>query len=188
MGSGRSSFEKQAYSSELLWPLLFVDQTMFCPLRLKCVHIPTQYRIILPLKFASYNIHRCIGLDRRRKPERVLDVLNEIDADIIALQEADFRFGKRDAVISTLLLSQRTDYQPLKLDVQHDSMGWHGNAILVRKSAVIAHNDMLHIPSLEPRGAVMAQFADAGVISMCSGCTWIYLACGEASKLLRLSH
>ena len=48
-----------------------------------------------PLKVASYNIHKGIGLDRRRNPERVLEVLREIDADVIALQEADRRFGTR---------------------------------------------------------------------------------------------
>ena len=109
------------------------------------------------IKFLSYNIHKGVGLDRRRNAERILDVLNEADADIIALQEADKRFGKRDAVIAPFLLSQKTDYQVVPLDVQHDSIGWHGNTIFVRKSAKILHHDILHIPSLEPRGAVMAR-------------------------------
>src|SRR3546814_17349774 len=35
-------------------------------------------------------------------------------------------------------------------------MGWHGNAILVRKEADILDCEPIHLPALEPRGAVMA--------------------------------
>jgi len=109
------------------------------------------------LKFASYNIHKGVGLDRRRSPERIIDVLNEIDADIIAIQEADRRFGKRDAVLMPTLLARYSDYQAVPIDVQIDSMGWHGNAILVRKSVEVLDHDIVHIPYLEPRGAVVAR-------------------------------
>ena len=44
---------------------------------------------------ASYNMRKAIGIDRRRRPDRVLAVLQEMDADIVALQEADKRFGTR---------------------------------------------------------------------------------------------
>ena len=37
------------------------------------------------------------------------------------------------------------------------SLGWHGNAILVRKGMRVAHCAMLHLPSLEPRGAVLSE-------------------------------
>jgi endonuclease/exonuclease/phosphatase family metal-dependent hydrolase len=115
------------------------------------------------LKIASYNMHRGIGTDRRRRPERILKVLNEIDADVIALQEADRRFGGRVAAIPQWLLDHNSDYQAVPLDVQADSMGWQGNAILVRKSAAVRTHDILHIPSLEPRGAVMAQIETKGM-------------------------
>jgi endonuclease/exonuclease/phosphatase family metal-dependent hydrolase len=39
------------------------------------------------LRVVTYNIHRSIGIDRRRRPERVAAVLRAIDADVIALQE-----------------------------------------------------------------------------------------------------
>lgn len=109
------------------------------------------------IRIASYNIRKAIGTDRRRSPERVLAVLEEIDADIIALQEADRRFGTRLPAIPPLLIERRSDYQPAPLNVQTDSMGWHGNAILVRKSATISMSDIIHLPCLEPRGAVMAE-------------------------------
>jgi endonuclease/exonuclease/phosphatase family metal-dependent hydrolase len=38
-------------------------------------------------RVATYNIHRSRGMDRRVIPSRIADVLREIDADVIALQE-----------------------------------------------------------------------------------------------------
>ena len=39
------------------------------------------------VRIATYNIHRCRGIDRRTSPTRIADVLRDIDADVIALQE-----------------------------------------------------------------------------------------------------
>jgi endonuclease/exonuclease/phosphatase family metal-dependent hydrolase len=39
------------------------------------------------LRIATYNVHRCRGIDRRTLPSRIAEVLREIDADVIALQE-----------------------------------------------------------------------------------------------------
>jgi endonuclease/exonuclease/phosphatase family metal-dependent hydrolase len=40
-----------------------------------------------PIRVVTYNVHRCIGMDRRRRPDRVAAVLRDIEADVIALQE-----------------------------------------------------------------------------------------------------
>lgn len=111
------------------------------------------------IKVASYNIRKAIGTDRRRNPERVLQVLREIDADVITLQEADRRFGARMAVLTPHLLEEHGDWRSADVGLRAASMGWHGNAILVRKSARIVHCEPLHLPSLEPRGAVLADVA-----------------------------
>src|SRR5258706_5299496 len=39
------------------------------------------------LRIATYNVHRCRGLDGRTRPERIAAVLSAIDADVVALQE-----------------------------------------------------------------------------------------------------
>jgi endonuclease/exonuclease/phosphatase family metal-dependent hydrolase len=39
------------------------------------------------LRIATYNVHRCRGLDRRTMPARIAEVLREIEADVVALQE-----------------------------------------------------------------------------------------------------
>lgn len=108
------------------------------------------------LKVASYNIRKGIGTDRLRRPERVLDVLNEVGAEIVALQEADRRFGKRIAALPLDLIEAHTDYVPVAFDTRPDSIGHHGNAILVHKSVEVVAHDVLHLPTIEPRGAVLA--------------------------------
>ncbi|RXD05521.1 endonuclease [Sphingomonas sp. UV9] len=114
------------------------------------------------IKVASYNIHKGIGLDRRRNPERVVEVLREIDADVIALQEADRRFGAKACVLPHHLLEEHSDWKPVDFGLRALSMGWHGNVILVRKSARVIASELLHLPALEPRGAVMADVQVAG--------------------------
>lgn len=114
------------------------------------------------VKLASYNIRKGIGTDRVRNPLRILKVLQEVDADIVALQEADRRFGARSSVLPQVLIEHHSDYSPVPLDVQQDSMGWHGNAILVRKGFTVTHHDIIHIPYLEPRGVVTATIEIAG--------------------------
>src|SRR5579872_647552 len=40
-----------------------------------------------PLRIATYNVHRCRGLDGRTRPDRIAGILAGIDADVVALQE-----------------------------------------------------------------------------------------------------
>jgi endonuclease/exonuclease/phosphatase family metal-dependent hydrolase len=114
------------------------------------------------IRVASYNIHKAIGLDRRRDPERTLTVLREINADIVALQEADRRFGSRAAAIPPLMIRDHSDYRPIPLDTRPDSIGWHGNALLVRESVMIARAGAIPLPALEPRGAIWAELIIKG--------------------------
>ena len=41
----------------------------------------------LDVRIATYNIHRCRGMDRRTMPQRIAEVIREMDADVVALQE-----------------------------------------------------------------------------------------------------
>jgi endonuclease/exonuclease/phosphatase family metal-dependent hydrolase len=114
------------------------------------------------LTFASYNIHKAVGLDRRRDPERILAVLREIDADIIALQEVDRRIGPRESVLPRQLIEDYTPWQPVPLNHRPDSLGWHGNALLVRRGISVIEAGVVPLPTLEPRGAVRADLLVQG--------------------------
>lgn len=107
------------------------------------------------LKVTSYNIHKAVGLDRRRDPERIMAVLREIDADVIALQEVDRRFGARESVLPRALLDE-SPWMAAPIAQRPHSIGWHGNAILVKKALAVADASIVPLPTLEPRGAVRA--------------------------------
>ncbi len=108
------------------------------------------------IKVASYNIRKGVGTDRIRSPERILAVLHEIDADVIALQEADRRFGRRAAILGPDHLSDHGAWKALPFGSRPLSSGWHGNVLLVRRDVQVVDCEAIHLPTLEPRGAVMA--------------------------------
>ncbi len=108
------------------------------------------------LRLASYNIRKAIGTDRRRAPMRIIEVLNEIDADIVALQEADRRFGTRLAALPTAMIEHHSPYAVVVVAARAGSIGWHGNALLVRRGTLIESAGHIALPTLEPRGAVIA--------------------------------
>lgn len=108
------------------------------------------------LKVASYNIRKSLGTDRQRRPDRILKILGEVDADIVALQEVDRRFGPRVSTIPTEAILDHSEYKPVRVGIREISLGWHGNAILVRKGLEILEHRRIEIPAFEPRGAVLA--------------------------------
>lgn len=107
----------------------------------------------MQLKFATYNIHKAVGLDRRRDPDRILAVLHELDADVVALQECDRRFGQRESVLPRARIEDSA-YRPIALGIRPGSLGWHGNTFLLKKHLTVIETDPLILPTLEPRGAV----------------------------------
>lgn len=109
------------------------------------------------MKVASYNIHKCRGTDRLVRPERIIAVLREIGADLVALQEVDRRFGKRTGLLDLEALERETGLHLLVQSDVADGHGWHGNALLVRGEPVYYRRFRLTLPGIEPRGAVVAE-------------------------------
>jgi endonuclease/exonuclease/phosphatase family metal-dependent hydrolase len=107
------------------------------------------------ISVASYNIHKCVGSDGVFDPSRVARVVLELDADIVALQEADMRFGTRAGVLDLKTLHDASGYRALpSIGSKAASHGWHGNVILYREG-VVGKVSRLELPGLEPRGAVV---------------------------------
>ena len=111
------------------------------------------------IKVASYNIRKSIGTDRRRQPDRILKILEELNADIVALQEVDRRFGQRATTLSPDLIIDHTDYMPVRFGLRKQSLGWHGNVILARKGLEVRNQQRIELPAFEPRGAVLCDVA-----------------------------
>lgn len=109
------------------------------------------------MRLVSYNIHKAIGLDGRRDPHRILRVLRQIDGDVVVLQEVDLRLGKRPSALPPEMILNETDYRIVDHAGSDVSLGWHGNAVLVKRGVEAEALDRLHLPGLEPRGAILAQ-------------------------------
>src|SRR5208283_793875 len=108
------------------------------------------------MKVASYNIHKCKGSDRSVRPDRIVEVVREIGADVVALQEVDRRFGKKGGLLDPEAILRQTGMQLLvQSDAPHHH-GWRGNALLVRGEPQAYRRSRLKLPGLEPRGAIVA--------------------------------
>jgi len=112
--------------------------------------------VTVSVTVASYNIRKAVGADMRRRPLRILDVLDETGADIAVIQEADRRFGTRAAALPPDLLA-RHGWQHVPFGMTPVAIGWHGNAVLVREHVRIEAHSTVDLPVLEPRGAVLAR-------------------------------
>jgi endonuclease/exonuclease/phosphatase family metal-dependent hydrolase len=107
------------------------------------------------LRVASWNIHKAVGTDRRRDADRVLAGIAALQADIVALQEADRRLGDRPSALPRDRIGALTGLEPLPIGRNAVSLGWHGNALLARPDIHLTGVDHLDLPGHEPRGAVI---------------------------------
>ena len=105
---------------------------------------------------ASYNVHKCVGTDGRFDPERIIDVIREIGPDVIALQEADQRFGERSGLLDLNRLRLETGLLPVPVMSGPKSHGWRGNVLLFREG-IVRDVHQVALPGLEPRGALVAE-------------------------------
>jgi endonuclease/exonuclease/phosphatase family metal-dependent hydrolase len=113
------------------------------------------------LKILTYNVHSCIGTDRRSEPARIADVIAETGADIIALQELDVgrkRTGSIDqAHMIASLLKMESHFHPA-LHVEEEQ---YGDAILTAMPTRLMKAGPL--PSVgEMRGAIWVQIEIGG--------------------------
>ncbi len=108
------------------------------------------------LLIASYNVHKCVGVDGKFDPYRTKEVIREIAADVLALQEADTRFGERRGLLDLDWLERETGLLPVPLGGRSKAHGWHGNVILFREG-LIRDVHQVKLPGLEPRGALMTE-------------------------------
>jgi endonuclease/exonuclease/phosphatase family metal-dependent hydrolase len=104
---------------------------------------------------ASYNVHKCVGVDGRFDPARIAQVIREIAPDIIALQEADKRFGARHGLLDLAQLRDETGLVPVPVESSNTAAhGWHGNVVLIRQG-LVREVHQVSLPGLEPRGALV---------------------------------
>lgn len=109
------------------------------------------------VRVATYNIHKCVGMDRKYSPERIVDVLKEIEADVIALQEVlcHTHLNKRDHQAEFIAEELGMDFR-LGENRRINGSGY-GNAILSRFPIVDHQNHDITVSRYEPRGCLQAE-------------------------------
>jgi endonuclease/exonuclease/phosphatase family metal-dependent hydrolase len=111
------------------------------------------------LRLASYNIHCGIGRDGRFSEQRILDVLREIDADVVALQEVESRASGIDMLA---WLADKTGFHSIAGTTLIHADGHYGNGVLARCPIVSSELLDLSWRGREPRGAIAVDLDCAG--------------------------
>lgn len=89
---------------------------------------------------ATYNVHRCVGIDGVRALDRIATVVDQLDADIVAMQEVSTPDALAEAASAHMLFSE--------------TMPNYGNAIMARVPLVHVASLDLSRRGHEPRGAL----------------------------------
>ena len=112
------------------------------------------------IRIATYNIHKCRGLDRRVKPERISAVIRELDADVIAIQEiVDARSGTAQFDQARRIAAECKDYQTCFGENRTIHGGAYGNMTLTRLPLKFCQNYDVSWGRRERRGCLRADIA-----------------------------
>ncbi|MBI1849480.1 MAG: endonuclease/exonuclease/phosphatase family protein [Planctomycetes bacterium] len=103
---------------------------------------------------ASYNVHRCVGIDGCQQPERIAAVIRELDADVVGLQEVGARFRPENDAPQLDYLAEATGLQAIGGLRLHHRLGHYGNALLSRRRILDVRRLDLSYRRKEPRGAL----------------------------------
>jgi endonuclease/exonuclease/phosphatase family metal-dependent hydrolase len=112
-------------------------------------------------RIVTYNVHRCVGTDRRLDVGRVAAVLAQLNPDVVALQELDVgrrRTGNVDQAHQIAERLEMTHHFHAALQVEEER---YGDAILTTLPERLVKAGPLPgydpIRSLEPRGALWVE-------------------------------
>jgi endonuclease/exonuclease/phosphatase family metal-dependent hydrolase len=114
------------------------------------------------LRVVTYNVHRCRGMDRRIRPQRIVEVLGEINADVIALQEVLSIPDGRPEDDQARFIAEELKLLHTVGGTRRLRGGLYGNVILSRWPILATHNYDISVRGREQRGCLRADVEVAG--------------------------
>lgn len=112
-----------------------------------------------PVRVVTYNIHKCVGVDGRYDPARIVAVLREIDAEIACLQEVGARRGLGRHSDQWAYLGEATGCRVILGAGLRERRGRFGNVILTRFPILAARSIDLTVAGCDARGAIDADLS-----------------------------
>ena len=106
------------------------------------------------LRVMTYNVHACVGWDRHYSPDRILAILRDVDADIVALQEVGgFMAGDLE---QAHFFERHLDMNMVVGHNRNRKNISFGNVLLTRKGIEIEDVSLINLSVLpfEKRGAI----------------------------------
>ncbi|AFJ03212.1 Endonuclease/exonuclease/phosphatase [Methylophaga frappieri] len=114
------------------------------------------------LRIASYNIHAGIGSDGQFDPARIATVIDELNADVIALQEVEHHLIEEGDFLD--YLAARTGYQAVSGPTLMRETRHYGNAVLTRLPVIASQRRDISFAGHEPRAVLEVELAVASKI------------------------
>jgi len=111
-------------------------------------------RQVHKFRIATYNVHKCIGIDQRLSPARIVSVLKEINADIVALQEVLCIHGRNSEDDQAHFIARELGFNYC---MGHNRMlkgGIYGNLVLSRFPLLGSENHDISVAGREERGCL----------------------------------
>lgn len=118
------------------------------------------------MRLVTYNVHRCVGVDKRLDVDRIVAVIADLEPDIVCLQELDVKRARTGGVDQARAIADK-----LAMSVRfHPAMTVeaeeYGDAILTPHPETLIRVGALPtvrgIPGLEPRGALWTRITING--------------------------
>jgi endonuclease/exonuclease/phosphatase family metal-dependent hydrolase len=107
------------------------------------------------IRVATYNIHKCKGLDGRTSPERIADVIADLEADVVALQEVlDVQEGRPEFNQARQIFSKLGGYEWCFGENRRLHGGAYGNMTLSRFPVQLCENYDVTWRNRERRGCL----------------------------------
>lgn len=116
----------------------------------------------MQIRVVTYNVHRCRGLDRRVRPARIVEVLREIDADIIALQEVLSLQGATREKDQARFISEELEMTCALGGTRLHKGAMYGNVVLSRLPLLETKNYDISVRGREERGCMRADISANG--------------------------